>query len=272
MERWAMETAPEEPSQTDLMEVIQGSRVALEGKIQTVAIEVTLLHAVLRKVSDKVCIAEGMIADLLSKVATLIQQMTTDNSKTTKLEVRAEDMEWRSRYNNFCLLGFPKYAEGKAIEVIKERWIKDTLHPSRLSSIFAVKRVHRALVPPTRPGAPPRTIKAASSITGTRTTSCRRPEKPILLKDVRHWLEMWDKSPMNKRCMAQSLTRKEGIPHETEGSSYHIERSQNSADSGRIVIQEDGTMAMNATGVVIDSQQDETPDPVGEWPLTDPNG
>ncbi|KAJ1207086.1 hypothetical protein NDU88_002478 [Pleurodeles waltl] len=42
-----------EPSRAELLAAIQGSRVALEGKIETFAVEVNLLRADLRKVSDK---------------------------------------------------------------------------------------------------------------------------------------------------------------------------------------------------------------------------
>ncbi|KAJ1192119.1 hypothetical protein NDU88_001431 [Pleurodeles waltl] len=43
-----------EPSRAELLATIQGSRVALEGKIEMVAVEVNLLQADLRKVSEKV--------------------------------------------------------------------------------------------------------------------------------------------------------------------------------------------------------------------------
>ncbi|KAJ1171410.1 hypothetical protein NDU88_003272 [Pleurodeles waltl] len=43
-----------EPSRVELLAAIQGSRVALEGKIEMVAVEVNLLRADLRKVSEKV--------------------------------------------------------------------------------------------------------------------------------------------------------------------------------------------------------------------------
>ncbi|KAJ1161690.1 hypothetical protein NDU88_002172 [Pleurodeles waltl] len=45
---------PEEPSHAELLAAIQGSRVALECKIETVAVEVNLLWVDLRKVSDKI--------------------------------------------------------------------------------------------------------------------------------------------------------------------------------------------------------------------------
>ncbi|KAJ1119490.1 hypothetical protein NDU88_007675 [Pleurodeles waltl] len=55
---------PEEPSRAELLAPIQGSRVGLEGKTETVAVEVNLLRADLWKVSDKVKVAEGSIVEL----------------------------------------------------------------------------------------------------------------------------------------------------------------------------------------------------------------
>ncbi|KAJ1181036.1 hypothetical protein NDU88_006247 [Pleurodeles waltl] len=60
----------EEPSLAELLAAIQGSRVTLEGKIETVAVEVNLLQANLRKVSDKVKVAEGSIVELRTEVDT----------------------------------------------------------------------------------------------------------------------------------------------------------------------------------------------------------
>ncbi|KAJ1192359.1 hypothetical protein NDU88_001669 [Pleurodeles waltl] len=54
----------EEPSRAEILAAIQGSRVALEGKIETVVVEVNLFRADLRKVSDKVKVAEGSILEL----------------------------------------------------------------------------------------------------------------------------------------------------------------------------------------------------------------
>ncbi|KAJ1155588.1 hypothetical protein NDU88_008317 [Pleurodeles waltl] len=55
---------PEEPSRPERLVAIQGSRVALEVKIETVVVEVNLLRADLRKVSDKIKVAEGSIVEL----------------------------------------------------------------------------------------------------------------------------------------------------------------------------------------------------------------
>ncbi|KAJ1135865.1 hypothetical protein NDU88_002294 [Pleurodeles waltl] len=59
---------PEEPSRAELLAAIQCSRVALEGKIETVAVEVNLLRADFRNVSDKVKVVEGSIVELQTEV------------------------------------------------------------------------------------------------------------------------------------------------------------------------------------------------------------
>ncbi|KAJ1200720.1 hypothetical protein NDU88_004541 [Pleurodeles waltl] len=90
---------PEEPSRAELLATIQGSRVALEGKIETVAVEMNLLRADLRKVSDKVRVAEGSIVELQTEVGALRKQMAQANSTVGRLEARLEDAEGRSWRN-----------------------------------------------------------------------------------------------------------------------------------------------------------------------------
>ncbi|KAJ1189428.1 hypothetical protein NDU88_006173 [Pleurodeles waltl] len=70
----------EEPSRAELLAAIQSSRVALEGKIEMVTVEVNLLWADLRKVSDMVKVAEGSIAELQSEVGTLRKLMVQATS------------------------------------------------------------------------------------------------------------------------------------------------------------------------------------------------
>ncbi|KAJ1130649.1 hypothetical protein NDU88_009000 [Pleurodeles waltl] len=102
-------TTAEELSQAEILATIQGSRVALEGKIETeVAVEVNLLRADLRKVSDKVKVAEGSIMELQTEVGTLPKQMVQASSTVGRLEARLEDAEGRSQQNNIRLLGFPE--------------------------------------------------------------------------------------------------------------------------------------------------------------------
>ncbi|KAJ1183557.1 hypothetical protein NDU88_000375 [Pleurodeles waltl] len=88
-----MPAAVEEPLQAELLAAIQGSRVALEGKIETVAVEVNLFRADLRKVSDKVKVAEGSIVDLQTEVGTLRKQMVQATSKVGVMEARLKDAE-----------------------------------------------------------------------------------------------------------------------------------------------------------------------------------
>ncbi|KAJ1128021.1 hypothetical protein NDU88_006413 [Pleurodeles waltl] len=86
-----------ELSQAEILAAIQGSRVALECKIETVAVEVNLLRADLRKVSDKVKVADGSIVELQAEVGTLRKQMAQAGSTVGRLEARLADAEGRSR-------------------------------------------------------------------------------------------------------------------------------------------------------------------------------
>ncbi|KAJ1157271.1 hypothetical protein NDU88_009986 [Pleurodeles waltl] len=126
----------EEPSRAEILAAIQGSRVALEGKIETVAVEVNVLREDLRKVSDKVKVAEGLIVELQAEVGTLCKQMAQASSTVDRLEARLEDAEGRSRRNNIGLLGFLVRAEGAMAETFVENWIKDVLQPVGLSRVF----------------------------------------------------------------------------------------------------------------------------------------
>ncbi|KAJ1209474.1 hypothetical protein NDU88_004852 [Pleurodeles waltl] len=62
----------EEPTRSELLAAIQGSRVVLEGKIEAVAVEVNLLRTDLRKVSDKVKVEERSIVDFQTEEETLL--------------------------------------------------------------------------------------------------------------------------------------------------------------------------------------------------------
>ncbi|KAJ1194769.1 hypothetical protein NDU88_004055 [Pleurodeles waltl] len=64
-----------EPSCAELIAAIEGLRVAFKGKIETVALEVNLLLAELRKVSDKVRVVKGSIVELQTEVTTLRRQL-----------------------------------------------------------------------------------------------------------------------------------------------------------------------------------------------------
>ncbi|KAJ1189166.1 hypothetical protein NDU88_005917 [Pleurodeles waltl] len=75
----------------------EGSRVALEGKIESVAVEVNRLRADLRKVSNKAKVAEGSIVELQTEVGALRKQMMQAISTVGRLEASgAESPDWRS--------------------------------------------------------------------------------------------------------------------------------------------------------------------------------
>lgn len=149
-----------EPSRAELLKAIQGSHSALERQIETVSIDVNLLRTDLRKVADKVTDAEGNIEQLQGEVASLKKTVTHLTAATSALERRAEDAEGRARRSNIRVLGVPERMEAGNPERFLETWIKTKLCPRDLSEVFVIERAHRALVPPPRPGAPPRALIA----------------------------------------------------------------------------------------------------------------
>ncbi|KAJ1104245.1 hypothetical protein NDU88_001657 [Pleurodeles waltl] len=76
-----------ELSHAKVLAAIQGAR----GKIEMVAVEIKLLRADLRMVSDKVKVVEGSIEDLQMEVGTLRIQMAQVTSTVGTLEVKLED-------------------------------------------------------------------------------------------------------------------------------------------------------------------------------------
>ncbi|KAJ1139436.1 hypothetical protein NDU88_005808 [Pleurodeles waltl] len=77
-----------EPSRVERFAAIQGSRVALEGKIGTVAVEVNLLRMDLRRVSEKVKVVEGSIVELQAEVGSLRKQIVQVKAKLRAIKVR----------------------------------------------------------------------------------------------------------------------------------------------------------------------------------------
>ncbi|KAJ1097364.1 hypothetical protein NDU88_002484 [Pleurodeles waltl] len=121
-------------------------------------LEVNILQADVRKVSNKVRVAGGSIPELQMEVTSLQKQMALVNSKSGILEARIEDAKGRSCCNIFWLIGFPEWAEGNAAKSFVKRWIKDVLMLAGLSTMFTIKQAHPVLMAPLGPGARPRTI------------------------------------------------------------------------------------------------------------------
>ncbi|KAJ1218922.1 hypothetical protein NDU88_006493 [Pleurodeles waltl] len=103
----------EEPSRVELLAAIQGPMEAPEGKIEMVAVEVNLLRVDLRKVSEKVMVAEGSIVELQTEVGALCKQMVQVNSMVGRLEARLEDAEARESeravFENCKISIYPDY-------------------------------------------------------------------------------------------------------------------------------------------------------------------
>ncbi|KAJ1171176.1 hypothetical protein NDU88_003046 [Pleurodeles waltl] len=111
------------PTRAELLVAIQGSREALEWKIESVAVKCSLLQAGLRKVSDRVHITEGSISEIRMEVDTLRRQMAEVTSRAGTLEDRVNDTEGRSHSNNIRLIGFPERAEESSVEAFVEHWV-----------------------------------------------------------------------------------------------------------------------------------------------------
>ncbi|KAJ1089687.1 hypothetical protein NDU88_002834 [Pleurodeles waltl] len=135
------------------MAAINDPRGSREPKLGTVTVDVTLLHADIKKVAEKVTTAEMDIA--FKRLEDQVWFLTTEYEK---MEVRLEDQEGKAHRNIIRVVGVPEEAEGPSVELFLETLITDSLCPKRLLTFFTVERVHRASVPPPRRGAPPRTI------------------------------------------------------------------------------------------------------------------
>ncbi|KAJ1171647.1 hypothetical protein NDU88_003507 [Pleurodeles waltl] len=79
--------AAEEPLHGECLAAIQSSRVALEVKIETVAVEVNLFRADLRKVFYKVKVVKGTIVDLQTEVGALRKKIAHVTSTVWMLEL-----------------------------------------------------------------------------------------------------------------------------------------------------------------------------------------
>ncbi|KAJ1212978.1 hypothetical protein NDU88_000617 [Pleurodeles waltl] len=121
-----------EPTRAALLEVLQGSRRALEGQIAGIFTTVKLLQADLRKMAEKVGAAETNITALQSNMQQLQQQVWRLDA-TAMLEDRAEYTEGRSKHNNICLLGFTERSVGRSMARFLAQWVIEELKPKGLS-------------------------------------------------------------------------------------------------------------------------------------------
>ncbi|KAJ1148842.1 hypothetical protein NDU88_001666 [Pleurodeles waltl] len=130
------------------------------AKLEVVTVDVTLLRAGLKKVTEKVTTTETDIARLQPTSKRLEEQVRFLTTEHEKMEAHLEDQEGRARRNNVIVVEVPEGAEGPSVELFLETQTKDSLRPKRLSKFFTDERAHRAPVPSPKLRAPPRTIIA----------------------------------------------------------------------------------------------------------------
>ncbi|KAJ1198387.1 hypothetical protein NDU88_002228 [Pleurodeles waltl] len=98
-----------------IMDTIQALWNKIETKINEVTLDVTLLHADLHKVTDKVTTAEGQINGLRAINNQLKKQVQDLTKNQAKMEVKLQDQEGRACHNNIRITGVLEGAEGQCI-------------------------------------------------------------------------------------------------------------------------------------------------------------
>ncbi|KAJ1206442.1 hypothetical protein NDU88_001847 [Pleurodeles waltl] len=137
-----------EPSLGAIMAAIQDLRGSLEPKLDTVTVDVTLLRADLKKVTEKVINAETDIARLQSTSKRLEDQIQFLTAGHGKIVVHLQDQKGMAQRKNSRVGRVPEGVEGPSVELFLETLITDSLRPKRLSKFFTVKRAHVAPVQP----------------------------------------------------------------------------------------------------------------------------
>ncbi|KAJ1170372.1 hypothetical protein NDU88_002249 [Pleurodeles waltl] len=149
-----------EPTLGAIMTAIQDLRGSLEPRLDAVTVDVTLLRADLKIVTEMVTDAETDIVRLQSTSKRLEDQVQFLTAEHKRIVALLENQEGSARRNNIRVVRVPEGIEGPSVRLYVEVLITDSLRPKRLSKLFTVEGVNRPPVLPLRPGAPPRTIIA----------------------------------------------------------------------------------------------------------------
>ncbi|KAJ1185744.1 hypothetical protein NDU88_002531 [Pleurodeles waltl] len=144
----------------ELLAAIQGSCVALGGKMDSIARDINHLRLDLRKVADHLPAVKDDVDALKKEVKWRRAEVDESKCSATQMEERLEDTKDQSRCNNLHFMGFTRRAEGSSVELFLEHWTTKSLRLLKISNFFMVERGHRALAPVPHPGAPPRTLIA----------------------------------------------------------------------------------------------------------------
>ena len=141
-----------------VLAAIEQSRSSLEQKIDTVAADLSLLHADHRKLTDRVQETERTLSQLQPEVKSLDESVLSLLDRVRFLEGRAEDAEGRSRRNNVRVVGVPEGCEGQDASKYMEDWMKEIVPQTNRTPYFSVERAHRVPTRKPPPGSYPRPI------------------------------------------------------------------------------------------------------------------
>ncbi|KAJ1164655.1 hypothetical protein NDU88_005089 [Pleurodeles waltl] len=104
-----------------ILQIVQSSREALESKIDTLTVDLTLLREDHRQLTDRVVTNEKSLEQLAPNCQKLTKNMSESTSRIKTLETRAEDAENRAPRSNLRLVGLPERAVAKNMEAFLER-------------------------------------------------------------------------------------------------------------------------------------------------------
>ncbi|KAJ1170163.1 hypothetical protein NDU88_002044 [Pleurodeles waltl] len=93
------------------MAAIQRSKIEVVNKIKAVVVDITLLRADLRKVSDRVTTVDQNVDELQREFRSLRNMISDLQKLIARLDERIEDSEGRSRGNYLRFMGFPQKVE-----------------------------------------------------------------------------------------------------------------------------------------------------------------
>ena len=147
---------PSHTNENQILQAIGDLRSSVEGKIEELRIDLSLIRQDLRKTLEQVTEAEGRISDIEDTQKTTNSDVLELLHTVKNLELKAEDAEGRSRRNNLQIVGIPEGTEGTNPTSYISDWIRSWVPSDVLSNCFVLERVHRALVARPPPGAPPR--------------------------------------------------------------------------------------------------------------------
>ena len=122
-----------------ILEAITASREALEQKIETVVVDMTILHADQRKVAERVSIAETSLMGLQPVVSANNTRLESLQGRLAVMERRMEDLEGLDRRSNRRVIGLPEGAEGLNMLSYLETWLTGEVVGEDLSPLLCTR-------------------------------------------------------------------------------------------------------------------------------------